>query len=97
MVPQVKLVTSKWFEEFIKKKWVSFVRVIEAEIKKIYDKFRTPNLKLEENNEIESWNLFLVRFEIAAISVDFSDKVTEADLENEKKEVSKRKRSSTAK
>ena len=55
------------------------------------NKIRIPNLKVEENNEIESWNKFLKRFEIAAISVDFSDKVTEADAEKKVKEVSKRK------
>jgi len=54
------------------------------------NKTNIPQLKIEPDKEIESWNKFRKRFEIAAISVRFSAKMTETDYGRKKREASKR-------
>lgn len=56
---------------------------------KMASKVRIPPLKIEINNETESWKRFLKRFEIASIPVDFGDKVTETGEEAKKKATGK--------
>jgi hypothetical protein len=54
-------------------------------------KMTIPQLKVEMNNETASWERFLQRFEIAAVTVDWMAKITEGTDEEKKKESSKRK------